>query len=268
MSVHTTREILLTLSYLCDGDWKKMLDIIQHKKIVPSDEQVLEASSKLKASFITIIDENYPKCLKECNCPPMVLYYYGNINLLENQYKITCVGTRNPTLYQSEKCASLIFDAEKEFNNELCVISGMANGLDQVFMEECMNASAPIISVIGSGIDNPYPKNNNSIYEYCKSGKGLVLSEYPLDINAEKSNFVFRNRLLAALSNILFVGGGKKQSGTSTTVKYALDLGKEVCALPCNVTGDDLTNDIIKSGATSILSSKDLIEEIREICER
>ena len=85
----------------------------------------------------------------------------------------------------------------------------MAKGIDQAGMKAAMDVGAPVISVIGSGTDNPDPKDNAGIYEYCKSGKGLIMSEYPNTAKAAPNNFVFRNRLLAALSDITFVGGGK-----------------------------------------------------------
>jgi DNA processing protein len=140
----------------------------------------------------------------------------------------------------------------------------MAYGLDQVCMKAAMRVGAPVVSIIGSGIDLPYPSENDGLYDYCKSGKGLVISEYPLTREAQPKNFIFRNRLLAACSPIIFVGGGKNLSGTSATVRMALERGKEITALPCNVTGNDLSNTLIKDGATSILSSEDLIKELME----
>jgi DNA processing protein len=127
-----------------------------------------------------------------------------------------------------------------------------------------MSVKAPIISVIGSGIDNPYPSDNDGIYDYCKSGKGLVISEYPGKVSAKPENFLFRNRLLSSLSEVMFVAGGKNRSGTSSSVRLALEDNREILALPCDITGDDLTNSLISDGALSVLSASDLVNSLKE----
>lgn len=261
------KEVLLALSLKYDGNYEKIVDEIKNKTNRFPKDEMEKWKGNIKSNVVTIVDDNYPQCFKTIFSPPIVLYYYGNLSLLEKTYKITCIGTRKPTLYQTDTCYNFIKEAIKAFDNDLVVISGMAHGLDQTFMRAAMELNAPVVSIIGSGIDNPYPKVNDGLYEYCKSNNGLIISEYPNELQAKPENFLFRNRLLAGGSEILFLGGASLHSGSQATVRYAVDLGKEIVALPCNVTGDDLTNYIIKDGAGMILSSNDLIYEIKSACK-
>lgn len=256
------RDVLLALSYRFEGDWEKIFSWIRQKPEQPSIEEVQNAYMALKSFFVDPLDESYPKTFKSCFKMPLLLYYYGNLDLLNREYRLTCIGTRSPTAYQQQYSRMLIKEAERHFKNELVIISGMASGLDQICMKAAMEEEAPIVAIIGSGIDNPYPNKNQGIYEYCKKGFGLVISEYPGETQAQPEYFLFRNRLLASAAPVLYVGGAKNHSGTSSTVHYALDLGKEICALPCDNTGDDLTNTLIQNGATSVVKAQDLIEAI------
>lgn len=264
----TPTDVLLTLSLLLDGDYFAMRNELHQKKLYDQIHDWYFWKGKIKSQVVTAVSKNYPKFFMDSYEPPLVLYYYGNLSLLSKRYRLSCVGTRNPTIYQRDRSYKMIKEAEEHFQNDLVIISGMAQGIDQTCMKAAMECNAPIVSFMGSGIDNPYPKQNDGIYEYCKSGKGLVLSEYPNEVNAKPKNFLFRNRLLACSSQVLYVGGGKLRSGSAASVKYASELGNEVLALPCNCTDDDLTNSLIKDGATPILNTKDLIYEIETRCQK
>ncbi len=256
------RGILLALSKKEKGDWPSIYSDIRNKEPV-SQKELEEAYQKTASKFVTLIDEDYPSGLKQLDKPPFLLYYYGNFSLLREKYRLTVVGTRAPTLYQNNTTYEFVKSLEEKTENRTVIISGMAKGIDSSAMTAAMEMKAPVVAVLGSGIDAPYPKNNSGIYDYCKSGNGLVLSEYPLKTQALPDHFVFRNRILAALSMVVFVGGGRRYSGTTATVRHALDLNDDILALPCNVTGADLTNELIRDGAGSVLSPEDLHEALK-----
>lgn len=263
MSIFTAREVLLTISYQKKGRWEEIYSHIKEKKPI-SKEETLEAFAKTQANFITIVDSEYPNSLKGIFKPPFVLYYYGNPSLLNEPYRLTAVGSRNPTIYQNDTSYRLIKELENSMEKKVVIVSGMAKGIDATMMKAAKDTGSPIISVIASGIDKPYPKENDGIYDYCKEGKGLVLSEYPLDTEAKPQNFLFRNRILAALSPSMFIGAGKKKSGTNNSVYWAMSFGKNILTLPCNQNLDDpeLTNELLKQGAEPVLSSNDLKLEL------
>ena len=258
------RSIRTALSKNCKGDWKKRYEK-RKKKEARSKEEIEGAFYDRKAKVLIIGDEDYPEYFTHCLYPPRVLYYYGNLSLLFSRYRLTCVGTRTPTIYQYDTCYRLIKEREEKRKNSVTVVSGRAIGLDEACRRAARDKGAGVIAVLGSGIDFCYPDKNKDIYEYCKSGKGLVLSEYPSSLPPEKENFLFRNRLRASLSEVIFIGGGSSlRSGTKSLVRLGLERNKEILALPCNVTGDDLTNLIIKDGADVVLSSTDLIDQLKD----
>lgn len=257
----SSNDLLLFLSLHHEGEWQKIYEDVKKKTRYTIDE-ILAAKEKVSSPYITVTDPKYPRKLKGIYQPPFLLYYYGDLSLLERPRTLSCIGTRSPNLYQSDTVYRLIREVEQKTESDTVIVSGMAIGLDSSALRAAMEENAPIIAVIGSGIDKPYPECNRDIYEYCKEGKGLVLSEYPLMSKPKPNHFIFRNRIVTGLSPTLFVGGGKKRSGSATSVRFATDQGKDVMALPCNITGDDLTNTIIQAGAIPVLSSEDLIDNI------
>ncbi len=258
------RSLLLGLSCHCDGEWEQVYRILKTKERISEDE-VNEAFMITDASFTTIVDEDYADSFKEIYHPPFLLYYYGNFSLLSAPKRISVVGTREPSSYQTTYTDKFVSEICHHYEGDVTIISGMARGLDAVAMRAAMKEGAPVVAVLGSGINNPYPKENKDIYEYCKSGKGLVISEYPNDVDPIGDHFVFRNRLIAALCQVALIMGGKKASGTSTTVRYATELGREIFALPCNISGDDITNSLIADGVRPLLSADDVISELDSI---
>lgn len=251
------RDKLLALSTKYQGDYDKMLSAIEKKENIEEEFYVKHSSN-----YLTLLDELYSSKLKRTYKPPIVFYYYGDISLLEEKFILGVIGTRCPTSYQMEMTETLVKETIKKSNKKVVVLSGMAKGIDQIAMKSAMETDGKVISIIASGIDAPYPLNNQGIYDYCKSGKGLVISEHPLNYTARKEDFLFRNRLIASLSKSIFVPGGKNKSGTSSTVRMSLEYGKEILSLPCNVTGDDLTNSLIQDGAKCVLSSNDILESL------
>lgn len=259
----SAREIVLALSIRCDGEWKSVYDIILKKKRL-TDEEAKEAILKEKAPYKAIVDKDYPDFFKNVYQPPFLFYYYGNYDLLTARRKLTVVGTRNPTDYQRRTVPFLLEEAFSKSKVPITIVSGMAVGIDAMSMRMAMRHNLGVIAVLGSGIDHVYPEESKDIYDYCKSGKGLVISEYPLDTPPKASHFTFRNRLLAACSPVCFVGGGSRKSGSASTARHALELGKDILALPCDVTGDDLTNSLIQDGAGPVLSGRDIVEALEQ----
>lgn len=263
MIQYTAREIVLGLSVKNQGEWKDIYATIEKKKRI-QDEEIEEAVRSLKSSFVCITDESFPECLKTVYQPPFLLYYYGDYSLLNKSKRLTAIGTRSPTPYQEEMTKKLIGETIDYFNGDIVIVSGMATGLDSLAMRQAIRRGSPLIAILGSGIDYPYPSCNQDIYDYCKAGKGLLLSEYPAKCEPKANHFTFRNRLLAGVGKCCFIGGGKTRSGSASTARQALECGKEILALPCNVTGDDLTNSLIQDGAKPVLSYVDIVESVKE----
>lgn len=261
----STRDVLFLLSNQYCGDYQKMIHAMKEKRSVDK-EKLEELYQKTKCHFVTLLDDDYPPILKQVTYPPLILYYYGDLSLLSKPYRMTAIGCRNPTIYQSDMVHRLIKQTEEGLKNEAVIVSGMAKGIDSIAMRAAMQSKAKVVAISGCGIDSFYPKESQDIYEYCKTD-GLVLSEYPFDIEPKPSNFVFRNRLLVAFGKILFVGAGSEKSGTSSSVTHALNMNKEIFALPCNIGENNLCNILIKEGASPVLCAKDLIDALKQLNE-
>ena len=196
---------------------------------------------------ITIMDDDYPSSLLSLKNPPLVLFYKGNKELLKEDI-VGVIGSRRPCEYA--------INMTNLFVNKLvekhCIISGLAKGIDTV--AHLASIKHKTIAVLGSGIDYVYPIENKDLYnEICD--KHLILSEYPGMVKPYAYNFPFRNRIIAALSSKIFVMQASLKSGTFITVNEALNLGKDIYALPFNIDDDNGvgTNRLILEGANILL---------------
>lgn len=149
------------------------------------EEDILKAKKETKANFITIVDDNYPEFFKHLYNPPFLLYYYGNLSLLSYKYRLTVIGTRKPTLYQNNTVYSFVQECEDKLENKMVVVSGMAKGIDQSGMKAAMDKNAPVISVIGSGIDNPIRKTMTESMSTAKAEKD---SSFPNILLRQRQN--------------------------------------------------------------------------------
>lgn len=248
------RDILIALAVKCDGDWDRIMDMIHARKVMPEEEINAITAKGLQA--ITIIDDDYPRYLRNSYKPPICLFYKGDKSLIKNgENLIAYVGSRDATPYaleMAEKICSGI--SEKGYT----VVSGMARGVDWAALRAAIKGKGRAIAFLGSGIDKPYPECNRDLYnELCTSG--LLLSEYPFDVEPKPSNFPFRNRMIAASCRALIVGGAKPRSATSATVNYAVGTHCDVGAIPFEAGTEFMNNQLIKDGATLIENVEDAV---------
>lgn len=140
----------------------------------------------------------------------------------------------------------------------------MAKGIDSIAHKATLQANGKTIAVIGNGLDIVYPEENRELVnEIIKQG-GAIVSEYIIGTKPEKMNFPARNRIISGLSNGVVVIEAKKKSGTMITVDFALEQGKEVFAVPGNITSENSkgTNELIKQGAKLVTNVNDILEEL------
>lgn len=251
----TGRNLLAALSIKYKGNFEKMLTAIKEKEKL-SDEQVEGYLKTIKSKFITILDPEYPENLKKVYMPPLVLYYYGDISLLNSINNIVAVvGSRNNTLY-GEKVTKVLTEALVSKNR--IIISGLAKGIDGIAHKTCIDNKGKTIAILGSGIDYPYPYENKKLYEIIKKDH-LLLSEYPNDLIPSKENFPVRNRIVAGIADKILVTEAFDNSGTCITVMYGLTLGKDVLAVPSEIFKGSATNKIIQDGGFLVENVEDVI---------
>lgn len=223
-------------------------------------ENIKNELYKHDVKFVSVKDELYPEKLRDIYNCPKVLFYRGDLNLLENSLNIGIVGSRRPTNY-GIKCA-------KKFSKELSdsgvnIISGLAMGIDSFSHFGCMEGNSKTIAVLGSSVDNPLPKKNIYIADKIIDSGGLLLSEYYIKSKVHASNFCNRNRIVSGISDGIVVVEAAGKSGSLITVEFALDQGKNVFAVPGNINSELSRgcNKIIKEGAKLIDSIEDILEE-------
>ena len=202
----------------------------------------------------TILDSCYPQEFLKLKSPPYVLFYEGDVSLLERR-KCSIIGSRIPCFYASKFTTF----AARELAKYYVVVSGMAKGIDGIAHTAAMK-EGKTIAILGSGIHRCYPKENKHLFHEIGQTH-LLLSEYPFDVEPRKEHFPFRNRLIAALGEFLVVSQAQKRSGTMITVNEALDLGKEVYTIPYEIydVNGEGCNILIEQGAELILSHEDFI---------
>ena len=178
-----------------------------------------------------------------------------------NKKSIAIVGTRNCTKYGAE-CAKKI--AKNISKKEICIISGMALGIDTFAHTEAIKQNGNTIAVLGGGFDYIYPEENIELFNKIIENNGLVISEYPPKTKAILSKFPYRNRIISGLSmGVLVVEATLGRSGSLVTARYAKEQNKKIFSVPGNINlkTSKGTNWLIKEGAKLVTCAEDILTE-------
>jgi len=234
------------------------------------------SSKTLHKRLLTLADPDYPSSLMLTPDPPCLLYVLGqtqHLHLLSPPTDhappaMAVVGSRNPT--PQGRLNAHDFSAHLA-QAGLTVVSGLALGVDTAAHQGALNgghANHPLhtIAVVGTGLDRVYPYQNHALALKI-AANGLLISEYPLNTPPITSNFPKRNRLIAGLSQGCLVVEAATRSGSLITAKQALDLGKEVFAIPGSIhtTVSKGCHDLIKQGAKLVDCTQDILEELKNL---
>ena len=211
------------------------------------------------AELVTIGDPRYPQRLREIFDPPIVLFTRGRVDLLHS-LSLAMVGTRRPTAYGIAVAERLAADLA---HAGLTITSGLARGIDASAHKGVLTAGGDTIAVLGCGVDIVYPQENRKLYSEI-AARGLIVSEFPMAAVAFPQNFPIRNRIISGLSVGVLVVEGAQYSGSAITAKLAIDQGREVFAVPGNITsklswGPNL---LIKQGAKIVQDWNDVVVEL------
>ena len=258
----STKNVLGALAIKYDGQWEKMYESIKKKSFF-SSEEVENYISKISTDYIFVTSSDYPRFfLTQLSCPPIVIFYKGDLSLLTDRKKwnyVGIVGSRNVSPYGEESVRDIV----KGLPKDCVIVSGLAKGIDRVAHEAALDNGMKTIAVLGSGIDYVYPRENAWLYKRIIDEGGLILSEYPCSTQPKPDQFVFRNRIVAALSDFVLIGEAYDRSGSSTTVNFALQCGKTVGCIPYPRNCKSLCNKLIKDGAVLIENASDITLELR-----
>ena len=255
------RELLIYFAVKHNGEWHKIYEEARKKNNSSfTFEEVRNVVDNLKSKAITVFDKEYPEVLKSVYCPPLVLFYQGDISLLSDEnLKLSVVGSREYGEYAKESTEKII----SELPMNVTIVSGLAIGIDTIAHTAAINSNKRTIAILGCGINLCYTSSNRDIYEEIKK-KHLVISEYPDIVEPKPENFPFRNRIIACLGHNLLVSQISLPSGTLHTVNYALGLGRTILCIPHSPLENSRCNQLIRDGAVLVESGEDVLEELKK----
>lgn len=216
---------------------------------------------KLKIGTLIIEDKDYPENLKNINGAPFLLYTMGKI-LAQDSLSIGVVGTRKITAYGKEVTERLVVDLVA---SGLTIVSGLAYGVDSIAHQTALEVGGRTIGVWAGGLDSVVPGFRQNIVEkILKSGRGAIISEFPLGLNPSRGTFPARNRLISGLSLGVLVTEAAEDSGSLITAAHAVKQGRKVFAVPGPITSALTagTANLLKSGAKLVYSVKDILDEL------
>jgi DNA processing protein len=230
--------------------------ILEQRQRLDPVKEVAEAQSR-GVQLVTPVDQEYPEALRDIHDPPLALYVRGRLRPVDRQ-SIAVVGTRHPTHYGIECAQKLSFGLAKA---GLCVLSGLALGVDTAAHEGALRAKGRTMAVIGGGFDHIYPPENGGLADRIAES-GAVISEFPFRRKPDRTTFPMRNRIVSGMSRGVLVVEAGKGSGAMITATQAMEQGRSVFAVPGRIDSYASLgpNALIKDGAFVVTELRDLLE--------
>jgi DNA processing protein len=208
---------------------------------------------------LTWEDPDYPPRLLEIHTAPPVLYVRGSLDVAD-EWAVAIVGTRRVSAYGRQVTYRL---ASELAANRVTIVSGLARGIDGEAHRAALEAGGRTIAVLASGLDIIYPPEHRQLAKDIVQS-GALVSELPLGTRPEAGNFPARNRIISGLSLGVLVTEAGERSGALITVEHASEQGRDVFAVPGNITagGSKGVNRLLQEGAKTVLSAQDILDEL------
>ncbi|HEX5689335.1 MAG TPA: DNA-processing protein DprA [Roseiflexaceae bacterium] len=219
----------------------------------------LERVERAGVSMVSREDEGYPAALAQIPAPPPLLYVRGQLSAVDD-WSVAVVGTRSPTTYGRE--AALRIAGELSAAG-VTVVSGLAIGIDTIAHATALERGGRTIAVLASGLDQIYPERNRALAERIV-GNGALVSEFPLGTKPMPQLFPVRNRIISGLSLATLVVEAGIKSGALITVRFALEQGRDVFAVPGPIFSpkSEGPNQLIRDGAGLVSCGQDILEAL------
>ncbi len=220
----------------------------------------LELIDKHDIAWSTILSNSYPTILKSIHLAPTILYWQGELEY-EKEKTIACVGSRKSNFYGNDVINYLVPEL---LEDNWTLVSGGALGIDTLVHKKALQQKGKTYAVLGSGLLKPYPASNSFLFKEIAASGGAVISSFPLQQEPLAGNFPSRNRIIAGLSKACLVVQAAEKSGALITARFALEQGREVCAVPGSIL-DPLSkgcNQLIGQGATPIIEPGDILKAL------
>lgn len=251
---------LSDLSQIDGLNIKKAQNFID-KRAKTNPEKVMDEILRRKLSFITFEDENYPYMLKNISDPPMVLYVKGNLELCNLEKTLAVVGSRRASTHAKDILTKIL----SEFTStDICVVSGLAAGIDTTAHQSALANNLKTIGVIASGFDFVYPASNRELYKKIEDSCGAILTEYFPTFEPLHWRFPQRNRIVSGLSYGTLVAEAAIKSGALITANLCLEQGRELMCIPGLVSNPNTEGiyKLLKQGAAMVTCASDILNAL------
>lgn len=239
---------------------RETVEVIKSAETREKAAHEIEELARLGGKALTLTDERYPQLLRETYDPPIVIYCLGDLTAALSQPAIAIVGSRRCSTYGRNVAEKL---SRELAERGVTVVSGLARGIDSAAHRGALEGHGLTVAVMGTGLDAVYPKENRKLAERIAE-KGALITEFPLATPPVSQNFPFRNRVISGLSLGVMVVEGAERSGSLITARLAYEQGRDVFAVPGNITSAKSfgPNYLIKDGAKLVQTWRDVIEEL------
>lgn len=221
--------------------------------------EVFDRLNKLGIHLVSLMEEDYPKNLKEIYNPPFVLYVRGKLTK-EDELSIAVIGSRRATDYGKRATYDI---SEGVAKAGVTIISGLALGLDAIAHEAALKVNGRTIAVLANGLDQIRPMTNFNLGKRILESGGAIISEQPVGMPSYKQNFPARNRIISGLSCGVLVTEAGEKSGTLHTANFAIEQNRQVYAVPGPIYNPNSAgpNMLIKMGAKPVSTAVDILED-------
>lgn len=237
---------------------EKGLALLRHA--LADEARLLDGLAKKKMALVLREDAQYPPLLRQIAHPPHLLYVYGETDLTD-RFPVAVVGTRRASAYGLTHTREI---AGELAQTGVCVVSGLALGIDAAAHTGALDGGGRTVAVLGSALDKPYPQENEPLMRRILESGGSVVSEYAPGTPPSRYSFLQRNRIIAGMCLGTLVTEGPRRSGALNTATRTLENGREVFALPGNVDspGAQLPNMLISEGARLVTGAADILSAL------
>lgn len=223
-------------------------------------QQFREKIEKNAIGSIRYSDKAYPEDLIPIDDAPAILFYQGNLQCLREK-KLAMVGSRAASYSGMKAARKLAADLSRK---GVCIVSGLACGIDTSSHRGCLEGGSPTIAVTASGLDTVYPRDNIGLRDDILKNNGLILSEYAPGEKPAGWHFPFRNRIIAGLGKALILIEARIRSGSMTSVRHTLEQGKDVFVYPGDPSSDRFegNHQLLREGGIYFTCAEDILEDL------
>ncbi|MBP9663057.1 MAG: DNA-processing protein DprA [Pyrinomonadaceae bacterium] len=221
----------------------------------------LNLVKKLGGDVLILDDGSYPTLLREIADPPPVLYVKGDWQACVDQPCVGVIGSRMCSTYGENAAEMLSRDLA---SRGITIVSGLARGIDSAAHRGAIRGRGRTIGVMGTGLDRYYPRENTKLVQEILDTGGCIVTQFPLGTPPLAEHFPFRNRIISGLSYGVLIVEASERSGSLITARLATEQGRDVMAVPGNITSGNSfgTNYLIKSGAKLVQQWQDVVAEL------